>query len=205
MVMEGEEFHKVLRCWPRARLFRQRPLACAQLRVRIQWWHWWGRPKTLLAVPIRGRASFPFPQAGTTFTPRRSHWPTGEPLRSLGGAAEGSVRRAQAGGMDPWDLAKFSQFSPRYQFHHSRLAVQPRSSLPSEPSSPRQSRLFFSPHRPPTIDTTSPSRLGIYCRPPIPPSLVPAPAGTWPRALSTCLPGDTGWQLPELKETIATE
>lgn len=73
---------------------RQSPLACAQLRVRIPWWHWWGRPKTLLRVPIRGRASLPFPQgrkAGTTFTPRRSHGPTGESGRGRSGVPRPAV------------------------------------------------------------------------------------------------------------------
>lgn len=67
---------------------RQSPLACAQLRVRIAWWHWWGRPKTLLRVPIRGRASSslsPGPQG-------RHHLHTAEEPRAHWGVWEGPLR-----------------------------------------------------------------------------------------------------------------
>jgi hypothetical protein len=93
----------------------------------------------------------------------------------------------QAGGMEPWDLANF----PSLPVHDSRT--------------PLFTIHQFTLRRPPTNDTTPPSPFGIYCRPAIPPSPVPAPAGTWHMALSTCPPGETGWQLPDRKETIATD
>lgn len=202
MVMEGEEFHKALRCWPRARLFspepsRLRTIACENSVVALV-----GATQNTPSCPDPGPCvSFPFPRpAPLSHTgPLGSHWGVWEgPLRGRSGVPRPAV----------WIHGTWPKFPNFPLATNSTTRVLPSNSALLCPRSPRQSRLFFSPHRPPTIDTTSPSRLGIYCRPLIPPSLVPAPAGTWPRALSTCLPGDTGstgWQLPELKETIATE
>ena len=105
---QEKRFQKALRSWPRSRLFRQCPLACAPLRVRIP--SGGGHPKHS-SSPDLGPCVF-------TEVP--------SPLKGLGGVRSS----AWAGGMEPWDLANFPlATSPQFQFPALRYSPRHRSTL----------------------------------------------------------------------------
>lgn len=77
----------------------------------------------------------------------RGHWGVWEgPLRGR------SVRRAQAGGMDPWDLAKFSQIFPNFPLATTSTTRVLPSTMPSNPAlltSPPSRHSTLTVHPPP--------------------------------------------------------